>query len=154
MAQEIVLAAIIALFIWILVLSFFLWRTLNHYNKLTRHTTAKDLKSVLEQLIQNVDEVRKRTNDLSKHTDRLSKDGLLHAQKVGLLRFNPFRDTGGDQSFILSILDGKDNGIVISSLHSRSGTRWYAKKVSGGLGVEHALSEEEQQAIKVASKSE
>lgn len=153
MAQEIVLVVLAVFFIWILILSFFLWKTLAHYNRLTRYTSAKDLKVILEQLIQGVEDVNKKTNDLSKHTERLIKDGLLHAQKVGLLRFNPFRDTGGDQSFILAILDGKDNGIIISSLHSRAGTRWYAKKVLGGKGVEHELSSEEKEAIKLASKN-
>jgi hypothetical protein len=63
------------------------------------------------------------------------------------LRFNPFNDTGGDQSFILALLDGKNAGVVISGLYSWSGTRWYAKKVVDGKGVEHELSKDEKKAI-------
>ncbi len=84
------------------------------------------------------------------YADKIHKDGLLHIQKVGLVRFNPFKDTGGDQSFILSLIDGKDTGVVISGLYSRSGTRWYAKRIVEGKGVEYELSEEEKKAIKEA----
>jgi hypothetical protein len=73
-----------------------------------------------------------------------------HFQKVGIVRFNPFADSGGDQSFSLSLLDGQNNGFVISSLHSRQETRIYLKPVSGGKGEGFELSKEEQQAIKSA----
>lgn len=81
---------------------------------------------------------------------KLEEDGLLHIQKVGLLRFNPFKDTGGDQSFILALVDAKDTGVIISSLHTRTGTRWYAKHVIGGKGTEYELSHEEEEALKSA----
>ena len=88
---------------------------------------------------------------LKEYSARIEKDGLLHIQKVGLIRFNPFKDTGGDQSFILSLIDGNENGVIISGLYSRSGTRWYAKRVANGKGIEHELSEEEKKALKEAS---
>jgi len=78
---------------------------------------------------------------------RLKIDGSLHIQKIGLVRFNPFKDTGGDQSFILSLLDAHNTGVVISGLYSRTGTRWYAKKVVVGKGSEHELSDEEVKAV-------
>jgi hypothetical protein len=71
---------------------------------------------------------------------------------VGLLRFNPFKDTGGDQSFILSLVDKTDTGVIISGLYSRSGLRWYAKKVKNGKGIVHELSEEEKKALKEAGE--
>ena len=80
---------------------------------------------------------------MKNYCDTIQKEGLLHIQKVGLLRFNPFKDTGGDQSFILSLIDGNDTGVIISGLYSRSGTSWYAKKVVKGKGVDYDLSEEE-----------
>lgn len=67
-------------------------------------------------------------------------------QRVGLVRFNPFDDTGGDQSFALVLLDAVGDGVVLSSLHSRSGTRFYAKPVQAGRTT-HALTTEEQQAL-------
>ena len=64
-------------------------------------------------------------------------------RKVGFLRFNPFQDTGGDNSFVIVLLDGEDNGVMMSSLYMRDGTRLYAKSVERGA-VRSSLSEEEQ----------
>jgi hypothetical protein len=70
-------------------------------------------------------------------------------QHIGLVRFNPFEDTGSDQSFAIALLDDARDGIVISSLHGRSNTRVFAKPVTGGDSA-HALSDEESQAIRIA----
>jgi hypothetical protein len=70
-------------------------------------------------------------------------------QRVGLVRYNPFEDTGGNQSFALTIIDPRGDGLVISSLHARSGTRLYAKSIAGGT-AETALSAEETEALRAA----
>jgi hypothetical protein len=69
--------------------------------------------------------------------------------RVGLVRFNPFEDTGGNQSFALAVLDGNGDGFVVSSLHARAGTRLYAKSVSRGAS-DSALSAEEAEALRQA----
>ena len=74
--------------------------------------------------------------------------------KFGLVRFNPFKDVGGDQSFSLAILNGKDNGIVISSLFTREGTRVYSKSISAGEAEKYPLTEEEKEAIKKATQKQ
>lgn len=68
-------------------------------------------------------------------------------QKINLLRFNPFGDVGGDQSFILTMLDNENSGILLTSLHHRSFTRLYAKPIKGGEGDNITLSKEEKSAI-------
>jgi hypothetical protein len=81
--------------------------------------------------------------------------GLIEArtrrslQHIGLVRFNPFEDTGSDQSFAIAMLDDQRDGLVLSSLHGRSNTRVFAKPVTGGTS-QHHLSEEESQAIRIA----
>lgn len=79
----------------------------------------------------------------------IQKESQSHIQRIGLTRFNPFKDTGGDQSFILSLTDGSQSGVIISGLYSRSGTRWYAKKIKNGKGLEHELSDEEKKVLKI-----
>jgi len=145
--------ALAVIFVWLLSLSIFFWRILRHYNRLTKGVSEKGLRSVLETLLKDAELSRKDIDFLKEYSARIEKDGLLHIQKVGLIRFNPFKDTGGDQSFILSLIDGSDTGVIISGLYSRSGTRWYAKRVANGKGVEHELSEEEKRALKEASIS-
>jgi Protein of unknown function (DUF4446) len=84
--------------------------------------------------------------------DKIEKDERYHIQKIGLLRFNPFKDTGGDQSFILALVDAYNTGIIITALYSRSGTRWYTKKVVKGKSTEHELSDEEKKALHMATE--
>jgi hypothetical protein len=141
------------IFVWLVSLSFFFWRILSHYNKLAKGVSEKSLRVVLEELLKDMELNKKDIDYLKEYSARIEKDGLLHIQKVGLIRFNPFKDTGGDQSFILSLVDGKDTGVVISGLYSRSGTRWYAKRVVSGKGVDYELSEEEKKSLKEASSN-
>ena len=70
-------------------------------------------------------------------------------QHIGMVRFNPFEDTGSDQSFAIALLDDRRDGVVISSLHGRSNTRVFAKPVADG-GSAHNLSDEEAEAIRIA----
>lgn len=104
----------------------------------------------METLLKDVELAKKDIDNLKLYCDKIQKEGLLHIQKIGLVRFNPFKDTGGDQSFILSLVDGNDTGVIISGLYARSGTRWYAKRVIKGKSAEHELSDEEKKALKEA----
>lgn len=138
--------------LWLLILSFFFYRLIVHYNNLLKGSDGKTLKDSLENLLKEGTLTKQDINTLQKEIEDLKDEMKFHLQKVSLVRFNPFADTGGNQSFVLALLDKKDTGVVINSLHSRSGTRWYAKKVIDGKGSEHELSEEEEKAIKQAQK--
>lgn len=138
--------------IWLIILTFLVLRYKSHYDSLIKGVTTESLSSILDRIIGDLQVAKKDIASLTEQCDKIEKDGSLHIQKIGLLRFNPFKDTGGDQSFILSLVDAHDTGIVISGLYSRSGMRWYAKKVVEGKGFEHELSSEEAKAIQAAKK--
>ncbi len=87
-----------------------------------------------------------RLSQLHEYLEVRSRGSLQH---VGLVRFNPFEDTGSDQSFAIALLDDRRDGIVLSSLHGRGQTRVFAKPVEGGES-KHTLSTEEAQAIQIA----
>ena len=93
----------------------------------------------------------KNLKELGQILEELVTNNKLNIQKIGFVRFNPFADAGGNISFALALLDGLDCGIVISSLHSREGTRIYAKNVSRGQSEYH-LTGEEKEAISNANK--
>ncbi|MBI3984790.1 MAG: DUF4446 family protein [Candidatus Levybacteria bacterium] len=147
MLDNFLFLSIAVIFVWLVTLSFFFAKILSHYNRITKGVSTKSLKTVLEELLRETEVNKKDIDYLKDYSLKLEKDGLLHIQKIGLLRFNPFKDTGGDQSFILSLVDRQDTGVIISALYSRSGTRWYAKKVKNGKGVEYDLSEEERKVL-------
>lgn len=81
--------------------------------------------------------------------ERLEGQGRLAVQRVGVVRYNPFEDTGSNQSFALALLDGNNDGLVLSSLHSRQQTRIFLKPIVGGR-CETALSDEETEALRKA----
>lgn len=83
----------------------------------------------------------------------LASIGAKSIQKTAIVRFNPFRNTGGDQSFVLAMLDTNDSGLLLTSIHSRDGTRVYIKAVTYG-NTEHNLSKEEATALAQARSSE
>jgi hypothetical protein len=70
-------------------------------------------------------------------------------QRVGIVRFNPFEETGGNQSFVLALLDGQANGVLLTSLHARAGTRVYLRTVIDGR-CDVTLSAEETEALRQA----
>jgi hypothetical protein len=141
---------VLGLFVWIIALTVFQVRSILHYNRLTRNITKKDLKTVLTEILTQVELNQKEIKSLSDTLKEVEKEMLTHIQKIGFIRFNPFSQTGGDQSFCLSLLDDKDSGFVLSSLHSRDTTRFYAKTIKNGQPEDSKLSEEEKKAIKIA----
>ena len=146
------LILLIILFFWSVTLTVLFFRFYLYYTRLIKPIDKRTLLELLDILVKNDAELKKVIDHLSGKYDTLENEGKLNIQKVGLLRFNPFNDTGGDQSFILALLNGENTGVVVSSLHTRSGTRWYAKEVKGGKGTEHVLSTEEEKAVQEAKK--
>jgi uncharacterized protein DUF4446 len=104
---------------------------------------------VLDRQQRRLDDLAGRVEALNKLHHELEQLTQRSIQKVGVVRFNPFADTGGDQSFAIALLDADGNGLVVSSLHSRADTRIFAKQVQAGRS-RHQLSDEEQDAIRKA----
>ena len=143
---------LIAVLLWAICTSAYLIKVVGHYKKLVKGANNLSLEKVLEAVINNQEIEAKHIRELSQNLTVLENQSKEHYQKVCLLRFNPFEDAGGDQSFVIAMLDGHDNGFVISSLHSRSGPRVYAKTVSTGKATAHAFTKEEKEAVDKAQK--
>jgi hypothetical protein len=104
---------------------------------------------ILDRQLKGLDGLGQRVDALNKLHHELDALSQRAIQKVAVIRYNPFSDTGGDQSFAIAMLDSLGNGVVLSSLHSRTDTRVFAKPVHGGRS-KFQLSDEEQDAIKTA----
>ncbi|MBI2029662.1 DUF4446 family protein [Candidatus Gottesmanbacteria bacterium] len=140
------------LIIWLTFLTFVVLANNTHYKRLVKISSKQDLQEVLEKLLDRIEVDKDSINKLNDQIKKLEKEEELHVQKVGLVRFNPFSDTGGDQSFILALLNKNNTGVLISSLHARSTTRWYAKRIINGKSKDVQLSKEEEKAILGADK--
>ena len=116
---------------------------------LTQGSDAQSLEAVLGGHLERVRQVVRDIDTVSARTAVIERDLKGAFGRVGIVRFNPFEDTGGNQSFALALIDGRGDGFIVSSLHSRTGTRIYAKSVAGGAS-DAALSDEETTALKQA----
>jgi hypothetical protein len=118
---------------------------INFFKK--KKNEPKSLKEALAQL----KDLRENFEKIVQELKKLKKENKFSLQKIGIVRFNPFKEVGGDQSFSIAILDGNDSGIVITSLYTRQENRIYGKPVKAGRS-EYPLSEEEEKAIGIAQK--
>jgi hypothetical protein len=119
---------------------------------LTRGSDGESLEAVMGEHLETVHQVGRDLDELTARTAVLESSARHHFARLGLVRFNPFPDTGGNQSFALALLDESEGGFVVSSLHSRTGTRIYAKSVVGGR-ADTSLSTEETEALDQARSS-
>jgi len=142
----------LVVFAWLGTLTVLLIGVLKTFKRLTKGVSDKDLKVILDEVLKEIEKEKDVSSELAKKLEELRLDGRNHVQKIGFIRYNPFSETGGNQSFVLVVLDGKDSGVVITSLHSRDSTRVFAKPVKEGKEVGFEFSKEEIQAIVDARK--
>ncbi len=148
-ALAVLAGLVLLLLIGFIVQSVRLGRAVRGYRELVRDT---DGGSLHDRLVGNAEQA-------VRAAERMGEMEVMHAvidertrrslQHIGLVRFNPFEDTGSDQSFAIALLDDRRDGIVLSSLHGRANTRVFAKPVADGASP-HNLSEEEMRAIRIA----
>jgi hypothetical protein len=144
------LAAVVALAAWVALLQ----RSSSTLRRRLRAVFGRGGEQGLDEVL---DGILKRLERTGERLDALNKlqgdlEGLLRRgtiRNVGVVRFNPFPDAGGDQSFAIALLDAEGTGIVLSSLHARTDTRVFAKPVQNGRS-RYPLSDEEQDAIRRA----
>jgi hypothetical protein len=142
-------AVVIVLLAAVLVLVRRTRRLARRLDGLTRDGDGRSLEGILDAHLDKVFTVARELDDLAARSAVLEASQRLALQRVGLVRFNPFEDTGGNQSFALALLDAHGDGLVISSLHARTGTRVYGKVIQGG-SADVTLSDEESAALQQA----
>lgn len=149
-------AALVALFlvlaIWVITLQLRMNRLVRHYNRVLSDSENGTLGEALDRYIEKLDDVSSQMDDLTQICEAVETRVRRAVQRIGVVRFNPFADTGSDQSFAVALLDQNGTGIVFSSLFSRSSTRIFAKPVVDGKST-HVLTDEEQEAIDQAMSS-
>jgi hypothetical protein len=148
--------SIFGIFLAILSLIFGIWTMLKlkstqkNLEILFSGKKAVDLESILLNHSNEIVAIDKEIQELFEISNTIHNLSQRSIHKIGIIRFNPFKDIGGDQSFAIALLDGKDCGITISSLHTREGTRIYSKPITKGESEKYTLTEEEKSAIKAA----
>lgn len=127
----------------IIILAILLFKFKRNYNRILSGVKGDRLEKVLQSHIERVDKAVEQNLKIEKEFSKFLNFSKKFLYRIGFTRFNPFQNTGGDQSFALAILDDSGDGIVVSSMHAREGTRIYAKPVKGGKEGRYKFSKEE-----------
>lgn len=141
------------LILWLLVLSWLLYQTRKHYFDLISKTNKRRLDEILETLIIKDGKIESELLGVKQEIKKMFESSQTYIQKIGLIRFNPFKTWDTDQSFVLAILNGNNDGLVLNYIYTKEGLRVYTKKIKNGKGEEYELSEEEKKAIEKSKKS-
>jgi HAMP domain-containing protein len=145
-------AAVAALLAWVATMMVLARqrKLLRRYRQLLNGTADHNLEQLLLAQGETLDQVQAELASLGRKLAELERQSRLHVQKVGIVRFNAFPDTGSDLSFSIALLDANNDGIVLTSLYGRSESRTYAKPIKNGKST-YQLSEEEIAAIAKAT---
>jgi len=113
---------------------------------------GKNLEEDLENFMYKVDRVEKQNAEITNYCRNLEDDLSKCIQKIGIVRYSAFKDTGSDLSFAVALLDEKNCGVVFNGIYSREMSNIYAKPVENG-NSKYTLSKEELEAIQKAISS-
>ncbi|HCR35474.1 hypothetical protein A2130_01440 [Candidatus Woesebacteria bacterium GWC2_33_12] len=138
--MNISLILVIIAIVWLIVLSILLIWIIFVFKDLIKISKNKEFNDNSKEIVYLKSEVLK-----------IKNISTNYIQRVGLSKYNPFKETGGNNSFSLVLLDGNKNGIIITSLHTRERTRFYLKEVKSGKSLIE-LSEDEAKALKESVK--
>jgi len=147
-------ASLIIFLIWTIAITFKLKVIRKKLMLFFQGKKISNLEDLLISQIENIKSLDKDIQELYNISNKINGLAMTGLHKVGVVRFNPFKDVGGDQSFAIALLNGDDNGITISSLYTREGTRIYSKSILSGKSEKYPLTNEEKQAIEIAKKTE
>ncbi|HIT67363.1 MAG TPA: DUF4446 family protein [Candidatus Merdisoma merdipullorum] len=117
--------------------------------KIDRFMRGKDAESMEDTILSCIEknqEIDKMNQMLREDIIGLRKNQRITYQKMGMVKYNAFREMSGNLSYALALLDQKDNGFIINSVYAKEGGYSYIKEiVSGESSIE--LSEEEKAAL-------
>ncbi|MBP2034001.1 hypothetical protein J2Z42_002718 [Clostridium algifaecis] len=137
---------IIIMFIMIITSFKALNKVERRYKKFMRGVDNKNLEQLVTGYLDNIDEVKKETNIMKKEFNQLKLESKKCIQKFSIIRYRAFEDVGSDLSFSVAILDGNNDGILLTGIYGRSESTTYAKPIDKGMS-RYELSEEENQVL-------
>lgn len=138
------------LFIWLIFLTYLTYTSRKRQQLLMQRSGKQHLDEILESLLEDDQRLQGEMEEVKKQLQSVIDQSKFYLQKVGFVRFSPFGKKDADQSFVLSFLDRKNNGIVVNFIYTADDVRIYTKRVKDGRGEEYELSEEEVKAVKTS----
>jgi len=137
--------------IWLSVLTYFTLTAKKSFTKLTENGKRQNMDEIIQALIDYTRRVDNDLKQIKKEQIELKMKGAQFFQKMGLVRYNPFGKIGSDRSFVISLLDGENSGVVVNFIYTPDGMRIYSREIMAGNAKDGDLSEEEKDAVLKAS---
>lgn len=134
------------LVVWIGTIEYRMMRQNRTLRALFNGRTGADLEQVLREYMERMDRTDQTIKEFNQRATLIEQKVPFTVSHLGVVRFNPFADKGGDQSFAVAFLDDHHDGVVFTGLHSRADVRVYAKPIVGGTST-YPLTQEESEAI-------
>lgn len=144
---------IILLFILVIILFKSLNKVERKYRKFMRGTNGKNIEELILKEIENIEKANENSQKALEECERLTTKIKSCAQKIAIMRYKAFENVGSDLSFSIAILDGNNDGVLITGIYGREESITYAKPVDKGIS-RYDLSEEEKQVLNEAIKNE
>ena len=120
---------------------------------MTKIGGGEDITNVMKNYVEDVTIVKENTQTLKKYCKEIEQNMNKCIQKVGIIRYNPYQNTGSDLCFALALLDFEDTGVVINGVYSRDNTtNTYAKPIEKGKS-KYTLVKEEEEALNMAKQN-
>jgi len=119
------------------------------YRKLVRGADGKQIESILFEHMDKIEEVHQRLNQVESQVDVFNNRLSFCIQRMGIIRYNAFDNTGSDLSYSIALLDENNDGIILTGIYGRVETVSYAKPIKNGVS-NYSLSVEELQALERA----
>ena len=113
---------------------------------------AENVERLIASLHERLDASVEEFDGFGRRLDIMDQKSVRAINRIGLVRFNPFRDTGSDLSFSAALLNDNGDGLVLTSLWGREEVRLYAKPVDRHES-RYVLSQEEKQALDMAKNA-
>ena len=141
--------AILLLVVWQGTTNLRLNRTLRQFRQLSIGAGGQTFDQLLQKILDRSAADSETLVRLQTDLKELGAEVQTHVQNVGLVRYNAFNDTGGDQSYALALLDGNGDGAIVNGLFHRTECRVYVKPVQEWKST-YSMSDEEAEAIRRA----
>ena len=149
----ILLVAVIILFVLYIISVANLKKLRVSYSKfMNKLGNGNNLEEMMKEYIKRVNTVEAKNEEIISYCKVIDENIRRCSQKIGLVRYNAFKDTGSDLSFTLAILDDYNNGVVLNGIYARDSSNIYAKPVENGQS-KYVLSNEEKEAINRAMEN-
>lgn len=150
----IILTITVVLLIMFFIVLLIKYNSLNkkYYKFMKKIGNGRNIEEDLQKYMEKIEEIERQNTEILNFCENLDKeiDGCI--QKIGMVRYSAFKDTGSDLSFALAMLDENNNGVVLNGIYSREMSNIYAKPIEKGIS-KYTLSEEENEALNKAIDS-